>query len=165
MEDIIPNEQTLREGEGQGGLACCSAWGRKVRHDWATERQQTQHYTYSMCLPCLTHAFPQMLNRSSGSCSPLSALSTPCLLTRLVLPHMAWHGAPCLLFLGFCVYNLPPSRWSFLSLWVLSYLIKTNPGCISKLWVKKWMHSSYKNSPIALCRNCTYSRLTHKTGH
>ena len=29
MEDIIPNEQTLREGEGQGGLACCSAWGRK----------------------------------------------------------------------------------------------------------------------------------------
>ena len=29
MEDIIPNEQTLREGEGQGGLACCSAWGGK----------------------------------------------------------------------------------------------------------------------------------------
>ena len=24
-------------GDGQGGLACCSSWGRRVRHDWATE--------------------------------------------------------------------------------------------------------------------------------
>ena len=24
-------------GDGQGGLLCCSSWGRKVRHDWATE--------------------------------------------------------------------------------------------------------------------------------
>ena len=24
-------------GDGQGGLACCSPWGRRVRHDWATE--------------------------------------------------------------------------------------------------------------------------------
>ena len=24
-------------GDGQGGLACCSSWGCKVRHDWATE--------------------------------------------------------------------------------------------------------------------------------
>ena len=23
-------EQTLRVGDGQGGLACCSPWGRKV---------------------------------------------------------------------------------------------------------------------------------------
>ena len=31
-------EQTLGVGEGQGGLACCSPWGRRVRHDWATEQ-------------------------------------------------------------------------------------------------------------------------------
>ena len=24
-------------GDGQGGLACCSSWGCRVRHDWATE--------------------------------------------------------------------------------------------------------------------------------
>ena len=33
-------EQTLRDGEGQGGLACCSPCGRRVRHDLATEQQQ-----------------------------------------------------------------------------------------------------------------------------
>ena len=25
-------EQTQRDGEGQGGLACCSPWGRRVGH-------------------------------------------------------------------------------------------------------------------------------------
>ena len=25
--------QTLGDGEGQGGLACCSPWGRRVGHD------------------------------------------------------------------------------------------------------------------------------------
>ena len=32
--------QTLGDGEGQGGLVCCSPWGRRVRHDWETEQQQ-----------------------------------------------------------------------------------------------------------------------------
>ena len=32
--------QTLGYGEGQGGLVCCSPWGRRVRLDLATERQQ-----------------------------------------------------------------------------------------------------------------------------
>ena len=37
------NMKTLRDGEGQGGLACCSPWGsQRVRHGWATE-QQKQH--------------------------------------------------------------------------------------------------------------------------
>ena len=26
-------EQTLGDGEGQGSLACCSAWRRRVGHD------------------------------------------------------------------------------------------------------------------------------------
>ena len=26
-------EQTSGDGEGQGGLACCSPWGRRVGHD------------------------------------------------------------------------------------------------------------------------------------
>ena len=28
------------QGEAQGGLACCSPWGHRVGHDWATEQQQ-----------------------------------------------------------------------------------------------------------------------------
>jgi len=31
---------TLGVGDGQGGLACCSPWGRRVRHDQAIEQQQ-----------------------------------------------------------------------------------------------------------------------------
>ena len=27
----------LGVGDGQGGLVCCSPWGHRVRHDWATE--------------------------------------------------------------------------------------------------------------------------------
>ena len=30
-------EQTLGDGEGQRTLACCSPWGRRVGHVWATE--------------------------------------------------------------------------------------------------------------------------------
>ena len=29
--------QAPRVGDGQGSLACCSPWGCRVRHDWATE--------------------------------------------------------------------------------------------------------------------------------
>ena len=28
---------TPEVGEGQGGLSCCSSWGCRVGHDWATE--------------------------------------------------------------------------------------------------------------------------------
>ena len=34
------SEQTLRDGEGQESLACCSPWGRRVRCNLATRRQQ-----------------------------------------------------------------------------------------------------------------------------
>ena len=30
-------EQALGVGNGQGSLACCSPWGRRVGHDWVTE--------------------------------------------------------------------------------------------------------------------------------
>ena len=28
---------TLGVGDGQGGLACCDSWGRRVRHNWETD--------------------------------------------------------------------------------------------------------------------------------
>ena len=30
------------DGQGQGGLACCSPWGHRVGHDWATQQEQVQ---------------------------------------------------------------------------------------------------------------------------
>ena len=35
-------EQTLGDGDGQGSLVCCSPWGRRVRHNLATEQQPRQ---------------------------------------------------------------------------------------------------------------------------
>ena len=32
-------EQTLGDTEGQGSLACCSPWDRRIRHKLATEQQ------------------------------------------------------------------------------------------------------------------------------
>ena len=31
----------VNSGDGQGGLECCSPWGRKVRQDWVTELNWT----------------------------------------------------------------------------------------------------------------------------
>ena len=31
------SKQTPGVGDGQGGLACCDSWGRRVGHDWATD--------------------------------------------------------------------------------------------------------------------------------
>ena len=35
-------EWTPGVGDGQGGLACCDSWGRRVGHDWATELNWTE---------------------------------------------------------------------------------------------------------------------------
>ena len=35
LMDIAPGD-----GEGQGSLACCRPWGRRVGHDRVTEQQQ-----------------------------------------------------------------------------------------------------------------------------
>ena len=36
-------EQTPGDGDGQGSLACCSPWDRRVRHYWATELNWTDN--------------------------------------------------------------------------------------------------------------------------
>ena len=37
-------EQTLRDSEGQGSLACCSPWGCRVGQDWATEQLNNNNW-------------------------------------------------------------------------------------------------------------------------
>ena len=36
------SEWTPGVGDGQGGLACCDSWGRRVGHDWVTELNWTE---------------------------------------------------------------------------------------------------------------------------
>ena len=36
-------EQALGDGEGQGSLACCNPWDRRVARYWVTEQQQQSH--------------------------------------------------------------------------------------------------------------------------
>ena len=40
------SEWTLGVGDGQGGLACCSSWGCRVGHNWATELNWTVVIVY-----------------------------------------------------------------------------------------------------------------------
>ena len=62
-------ELTSGVGDGQGGLACCSPRGHKVRHDWATELNWAEpgpflHSNLLLMLlgfPQLTH-FPTVLS-------------------------------------------------------------------------------------------------------
>ena len=39
-------EWTPGDGDGQGGLVCCDSWGRRVRHDWATELNWTDSFYF-----------------------------------------------------------------------------------------------------------------------
>ena len=40
--------QTLGDGEGQRGLARCSPWHHRVRHDWATEQQWLEDHIFGI---------------------------------------------------------------------------------------------------------------------
>ena len=42
------SEWTLGVGDGQGGLACCHSWGRRVRHDWMPELNWTPPRLWSL---------------------------------------------------------------------------------------------------------------------
>ena len=41
------SEWTLGVGDGQGGLACCDSWGRRVRHDWVE-----MNHIFNNCAKC-----------------------------------------------------------------------------------------------------------------
>ena len=43
--DRRESEWTPGVGDGQGRLACCNSWHRRVGHDWATELNWTHHCT------------------------------------------------------------------------------------------------------------------------
>ena len=52
-------------GDGQGGLACSSPWGRRVGHDWATEMNWTEwKTTVAPCYLSLTTRKLRKFNQS-----------------------------------------------------------------------------------------------------
>ena len=57
------SEQALGVGDGQGSLVCCSPWGRRVRHNWVTERN---------CLFTFSQIFPPSLFYAGRNCCTLS---------------------------------------------------------------------------------------------
>ena len=59
--------QTLRDGEGQGGLVYCSLCGHRVGHDWATEQQQQLSSTKS-----LGYHYQKTGISSTGDCDPFN---------------------------------------------------------------------------------------------
>jgi len=48
-------EQAPGVGDGQGSLACCSPWGRRVRHDWVTELNWIKNIKFIAKLCCWFH--------------------------------------------------------------------------------------------------------------
>ena len=68
--------QAPRFGDGQGGPVCCSPWGRRVRHDWATELKLTWS-NYSQGIPttcCFWNQF--YADSTKGSWLNITMLST-----------------------------------------------------------------------------------------
>ena len=54
--------------EGQGGLACCSPWGRKeLGHDWVTEQQHTHTCTHAyICMLLVASLVAQIVKNLSA---------------------------------------------------------------------------------------------------
>ena len=55
--------QTPGDGEGQGGLACGSSWGCRVRHNLGTEQQHAMSYIVTY-LQIVTTVFRKLYKRS-----------------------------------------------------------------------------------------------------
>ena len=86
-------EWTPGVGDGQGGLACCDSWGRRVGHNWETELNWTEHVH-----PVRSWMFTRKFVSSFFSFFLLSTqmiacdthLSASCF-SRLII-HLAYHS-------------------------------------------------------------------------
>ena len=90
-------EKAPGDDEGQGSLACCSPWGRRVGHDWATEQKGdcvnggeifSIHMLLSFQQPQETNTAPM---QASWNAQP--SLGTLVNETTLTIAKKAWEGA------------------------------------------------------------------------
>ena len=68
-------EHTLEVGDGQGSLACCSPWGRRVGHDWVTELSWNNR-------ACVDSVSGLSLVLSGGSSHPKNRTGVSCIVGR-----------------------------------------------------------------------------------
>ena len=133
-------EQALGFGEGQGGLACCSPWGRIVGPDLVSEQQQHLQWEgeglindpeeSELICPRLSGQWSQRAGvKDSPACFPRAVLLKPQLL-------QSWWAPPALCFL------LPDSS--------------IPPQAESQSWwaphrcCRKWFHGLYDELTSAL---------------
>ena len=87
----------LGVGDGQGGLACCDSWGRKVRHDWVSELNWTEYYKNCKNIKGIAkvqHVLACMPSSRNFGLFPLSLIhcykaSNPSLPLATVLPSLS----------------------------------------------------------------------------
>ena len=91
-------EWTPGVGDGQGGVACCNSWGRRVGHDWPTELNVISHH---LIIPV---SLQTGLSNSQGWGSPLFPRHSPALASFLfsASPKNCWHAQFPLPYFLFC---------------------------------------------------------------
>ena len=72
-------EWTLRVGDGQGGLACCSSWDHRVGYDWVAELNWTENQTLYLTETFRNICFFQSSCKNPGYRSP----GFPCILKEI----------------------------------------------------------------------------------
>ena len=97
-------EQALRDGEGQGSLACCSPWGCRVRHNWMTEPPPPRLFNWEVAEPRIrwrlygfraSHPHPPapaLSTRPNNQRSFLSLSAHFTMLTPVSLPGLSWEA-------------------------------------------------------------------------
>ena len=111
------SEWTLGDGEGQGGLACCSSWGRKESD--TTERLNWTELNYFTILwwflsyinknqPCVPH--PEPLSHLLPHPIPQGHPSAPALSTLPHASNLDWWSISHLIIYMFQCYSLKSSH-------------------------------------------------------
>ena len=94
--------QTLGGGEGQGGLACCSPWGCRVRPGWATELVVScVHGGEEGIFYCRVGCWPLFLLVASPFWHPFPTYSQACF-----FKHPSRRLSMCVFFFSFHKINL-----------------------------------------------------------
>ena len=78
------SEWTPGVGDGQGGLACCNSWGRRVGHNWATELNWTELNWLDLC--AVQGTLKSLLQQQSSKASIL--LHSAFFIVQLSHPYM-----------------------------------------------------------------------------
>ena len=121
-------EQALGVGDGQGSLVCCSPWGHRVRHNWATKLNSLVG-----TLLWLYHRPPHAILLPYQCYSPLYTASLPLWCPPLSTSHNTGQNPPS----NFSFLLPPLAQPIFLS--PTLYLIFFHASIIILVGTDKWL--------------------------